>query len=476
MLRRTNKSCQPLLAQTFSISFFSKPLSWLSKVYAKAVKSLLALSVLLNLAAPVVAAETQTSAADTKVSPSTETPISSTETPISSTEAQISSALAHPLSAEVAVPFTEPAASRIIQGDASKLTTKFKNSYTVLPLSTESDRDESGVLNALTWKASTSNGAHLICLHALGLCPEAFDQFGERMAELGMDTTAVEVRGFGATRHRPGYHEMDPVATVSDLTKLLQGIREKEPDKKIFLIGESMGGALAIRLASEHPELVDGIVCSAPAWQLHRIRRILAKGICDLFLGFGKYRINPVKYSAEAVITQATSSPEVRTHWREDGMTKLGLRIPEAWRYYQFMKTTPLSAEKIDAVPILMVQGLRDRLSKAHGAAQLYSMFHTPQKQFAIVSNREHLVFEEGMLTDEVADFIQHWVTRQMAEQSVPKTATKVARSDDQEIEPLVVLGGTKLTAHDKKKLQELVKLSGATPKHLAITKPVVRE
>lgn len=468
MLRRTYKSCHTLLAQTFSISFFPKPLSWFSKLFSKAVKSLLALSVLLNLSAPVVAAEMQTSSTDTKVS--------STEAQISSAEMQISSARTHPLSAEVAVPFTEPAGSEIIQGDASKLTTKFKNSYTVLPLSTDRDRDESGVLNALTWKASTSNGAHLICLHALGLCPEAFDQFGERMAELGMDTTAVEVRGFGATRHRPGYHEMDPVATVSDLSKLLQRIREKEPDKKIFLIGESMGGALAIRLASEHPELVDGIVCSAPAWQLHRIRRILAKGICDLFLGVGKYRINPVKYSAEAVITQATSSPEVRTHWREDGMTKLGLRIPEAWRYYQFMKTTPLSAEKIDGVPILMVQGLRDRLSKAHGAAQLYSMFHTPQKQFAIVSNREHLVFEEGMLTDEVADFIQHWVTRQMAEQSAPKTATNVARSDDQEIEPLVVLGGTKLTVHDKKKLQELVKLSGATPKHLAVTNPVVRK
>jgi Lysophospholipase len=305
-------------------------------------------------------------------------------------------------------------------------------------------------------------------LHALGLCPEAYSNFGERMAELGMDTTAVEVRGFGATRNRPGYEDMDPEETVGDLVKLLQGIREREPNKKIFLIGESMGGALAIRVAATHPELVDGIACSAPAWQLHKIRRILAKGICDLFTGVGVYRLNDIKYSAEAVIRQATSSPEVRQHWRKDGMTKLGLKIPEAWRYYQFMKTTPGSAEKISGVPILIVQGLKDRLSKAHGAAELYSKLTTSQKQLAIVGNREHLVFEEGMMTDETAEFVQHWVLRQMAEQS--------ARKDDFEIEPIVVLGSNKLSSADKKKLQELVKLSGATPKHLAITKPPVRE
>lgn len=423
MLRRTYKSCQSL-QQTRT--FFA--------LFSKALKSVLALSFLLNLTTPAISAPTQAA------SPPSTPPI-------------------HP-----------------IEGRVSTLTTQFSSTYKVLPLTTEKNKNEKGVLNALQWEAAKPSGASLICLHALGLCPEAFSNFGERMAEHGMDVTAVEVRGFGATRHRPGYQDMDPEETVEDLTKLLQGIREREPDKKIFLIGESMGGALAIRVASDHPELVDGIACSAPAWQLHRIRRILAKGICDLFLGVGIYRVNEIKYSAEAVIRQATSSPEVRQHWRKDGMTKLGLKIPEAWRYYQFMKTTPGSAAKISDVPILIVQGLKDRLSKAHGAAELYNKLTTSQKQLAIVGNREHLVFEEGMMTDETAEFIQHWVLRQMAEQSVPKTAAQNARKDDFEIEPIVVLGSNRLTSADKKKLQELVKLSGAAPKHLAITKPPVRE
>lgn len=426
MLRRTYKSCQSLRQpKTFSIGFFSNSL-----------KSILALSLLLNFAAPAISAPPSQS--------------------ISAT-----------------TPSAAPPPPHPIDGRVSTLTNRFSEIYKVLPLTTASDQNEKGVLNALTWEAPKPSGATLICLHALGLCPEAFSNFGERMAELGLDTTAVEVRGFGATRNRPGYEDMDPEETVKDLTKLLKGIREKDPNRKIFLIGESMGGALAINVASNHPELVDGIACSAPAWQLHRIRRILGKGICDLFMGVGTHRLNgPVKYSAEAVICQATSSPEVRNHWRKDGMTKLGLKIQEAWRYYQFMKTTPGSAERISGVPILIVQGLKDRLSKAHGAAELYCKLTTPLKQLAIVGNREHLVFEEGMMTDETAEFIQHWVVRQMEEQSAPKTA----RRDDLEIEPIVVLGSNKLNAADKKKLRELVKLSGASPKHLAITQPPLRD
>src|SRR5258708_3150676 len=46
--------------------------------------------------------------------------------------------------------------------------------------------------------------AALLCVHGLGLHAGSYEQFGKRMAEVGVPTYAIDVRGFGAWQNTCG--------------------------------------------------------------------------------------------------------------------------------------------------------------------------------------------------------------------------------------------------------------------------------
>jgi pimeloyl-ACP methyl ester carboxylesterase len=64
-------------------------------------------------------------------------------------------------------------------------------------------------------------------------------------------------RGFGDTPPSPG--------SFSHLRDLLAVLRAVVPGRRAWLVGSSMGGALALDAALEAPELVEGLVLLAPA-------------------------------------------------------------------------------------------------------------------------------------------------------------------------------------------------------------------
>ncbi len=120
----------------------------------------------------------------------------------------------------------------------------------------------------LEWKSQAPAKVIVVCIHGLGLCARAYKPLAKELSAAGIDGFGVNVRGFGPDRDKPDRAKLNCAETVGDVRKLLTNIRKEQPDYKVFLIGESMGGALAIRIAAENPGLVDGVVCSAPAWKL----------------------------------------------------------------------------------------------------------------------------------------------------------------------------------------------------------------
>jgi alpha-beta hydrolase superfamily lysophospholipase len=141
----------------------------------------------------------------------------------------------------------------------------------------------------LEWKAATPAKIFVVCIHGLGLCARAYKPLAQELSAAGIDGYGVNVRGFGPDRDKPERAKLNCVETVGDVSKLLTNIHKEHPDYKVFLVGESMGGALAIRIAAENPELADGVVCSAPAWKLLKMRRTAVKGVFELFLFKGSH-------------------------------------------------------------------------------------------------------------------------------------------------------------------------------------------
>jgi pimeloyl-ACP methyl ester carboxylesterase len=96
------------------------------------------------------------------------------------------------------------------------------------------------------------DGPRIVLLHAGVADRRAWRDVAPALHERGADVLAYDRRGFGETPAAEG-----PFTHLDDLVALLE-----EP---AWLVGNSMGGLLALDAALTHPELVAGLVLIAPA-------------------------------------------------------------------------------------------------------------------------------------------------------------------------------------------------------------------
>lgn len=279
----------------------------------------------------------------------------------------------------------------------------------------------------LEWKSANPTKIIVVCIHGLGLCARAYKPLAQELSAAGIDGFGVNVRGFGPDRDQQDRAKLDCVDTVDDVSKMLVSLHKEHPDYKVFLVGESMGGALAIRIAAENPKLVDGLVVSAPAWKLLKMRRTAVKGIFEIFL-FSGSRPGPAERS---VIHQATTDPKLIEHWLTDHSHKMKLSLGEATAFFSFVKKTDKYAKQVEN-PVLVIQGLNDQLVSPKAVAKLFKDIPSSNKTFLIDGKGEHLVLEENRFSKALTDKLIDWMQTD-AVQSAPSTIEVI---NDQALSP----------------------------------------
>ncbi|HJR20247.1 MAG TPA: lysophospholipase [Dongiaceae bacterium] len=111
--------------------------------------------------------------------------------------------------------------------------------------------------------------AAILALHGFNDYSKGFAAPGKGMARRGFIFYAYDQRGFGRTAERgvwAGEKQM-----IDDLRVAARLIKARHPDLPLFLLGESMGGAVVMTAAvGDDPPVADGLILAAPAvwgWQ-----------------------------------------------------------------------------------------------------------------------------------------------------------------------------------------------------------------
>ena len=114
------------------------------------------------------------------------------------------------------------------------------------------------------WGPADKPRAVILALHGFNESSRAFDDPARFWAQLGIATFAYDQRGFGASAGRGIWPGADTLTTDAGAVLRLLGARY--PGVPVYLLGESMGGAVAILTATGpgHPPM-DGLVLSSPA-------------------------------------------------------------------------------------------------------------------------------------------------------------------------------------------------------------------
>jgi pimeloyl-ACP methyl ester carboxylesterase len=102
-----------------------------------------------------------------------------------------------------------------------------------------------------TIRHGAAHPVRFVLVHGLSSNARLWDGVGAALAERGIGSIAVDLRGHGESPKPDGGYDYDSV--VGDLVPLLQ-------DRPV-VVGQSYGGNVVVALAARHPELVSGIVC-----------------------------------------------------------------------------------------------------------------------------------------------------------------------------------------------------------------------
>jgi alpha-beta hydrolase superfamily lysophospholipase len=114
------------------------------------------------------------------------------------------------------------------------------------------------------WAAEGRPRAVIVALHGMSDYSNAFAMPGTFWATQGITTLAYDQRGFGAGPN-PGLWAGADIMR-RDLNDGVAAARARFPGVPVFVLGESMGGAVVLTaLASADPPKVDGAILAAPA-------------------------------------------------------------------------------------------------------------------------------------------------------------------------------------------------------------------
>ena len=113
------------------------------------------------------------------------------------------------------------------------------------------------------WGNPVNDKAVVLAIHGLNDYGMGFESTGRYLASKGISLISYDQRGFGETTGHGYWHGSQRL--VDDSRTLLRLVREQYPDKALFLLGESMGGAIALTALKQANSDISGTILIAPA-------------------------------------------------------------------------------------------------------------------------------------------------------------------------------------------------------------------
>lgn len=117
------------------------------------------------------------------------------------------------------------------------------------------------------YQVEESRGA-VVIVHGLSEFTAKYHEFAWYLLNQGYDVFLYDQRCHGRscrlTEDEDTIHVEEFEDYRKDLELFIQGIVRKRTDKKLYLYGHSMGGAVVLQYLAEHPQVVEKAILSAP--------------------------------------------------------------------------------------------------------------------------------------------------------------------------------------------------------------------
>lgn len=250
--------------------------------------------------------------------------------------------------------------------------------------------------------------AVILALHGFNDYSKGFAAVGKGMARRGFFFYAYDQRGFGAAPQHgiwPGEKQL-----VDDLRVAAQLIKQRHPDLPLFLLGESMGGAVLLTAAVDpNPPAADGLILAAPAiwgWQtISPASRSVFEAAAHLVPWL---TVRPTGFHGIA-----SSNRRALIDLARDPLVIKDTRIDAAYGLVNLMTSAHDAAAKLGHPRWLLLYGEREAILSRDAVNQTLPLFkRLPREQgrVAIYPQGYHLLlrdFAQYAVFDDIAAWIR---------------------------------------------------------------------
>jgi acylglycerol lipase len=189
---------------------------------------------------------------------------------------------------------------------------------------------------------------------------------------------------------------------LSDVDLFLKRVKERHPNKNLFLLGHSMGGTIAVLFAITRKPDLKGIILTGATLKISdEISPFLVR--ISSILGKLVPKLPTIKIDCNAI----SRDPEVVKKYDNDPLVYRG-GIP-ARTGAEFTRATKLIQKQMEFVtlPLLILSGTADRLSDPEGSKQLYEQAQSKDKTLKLYDGFYHEILNEPEKKKVLADIVE---------------------------------------------------------------------
>lgn len=256
--------------------------------------------------------------------------------------------------------------------------------------------------------------AVILGLHGFGDYANAFDAPGKRWAEEGVTTYAYDQRGFGDGPNRGRWPATE--AMVDDARTALKLIAARHPGVPLYLMGESMGGAVALTLLGElagnkdeDPKLA-GAILIGPAVRSRDTVGAAARAGAWFFA----HTIPWLPSGPTSIDFQPSDNKEMLRKYANDPKVLRQHRLDMGWGLLDLMDRAKSATATID-VPYLLLYGAKDRLvPEGPMRAAIGQMPVRPDARIAVYPKGYHMLLRDLDAAKPQADVLA-WIADKTA-------------------------------------------------------------
>lgn len=258
-----------------------------------------------------------------------------------------------------------------------------------------------------SWGSATECRAAALLVHGLGSHSGWFEAFGRRLKVKRIYALAYDQLGFGkrADQTLIGYQQW-----LEDVKRVYNHLKEQVGDKPIFLMGNSMGAAVAF--AAIESVCPDGLVLFSPGFNGYPGTFTLPFRIKSIIQAlFSPQSEIPLPYPIELITREESARQWIACDPdRKD-------KLPAQMALELLKLTLNITAKRVTApCPVLMITAGLDKIVDNKANAEFFAKLESPSKSKQHFEHCWHdLMFDPEI--EHITDTVLTWIVKSLPEQ-----------------------------------------------------------